>query len=186
MMTYQEWLKIVEGSEAMRKVGQRFGLDDVMMRKGIEALIPAAFMNAFPSAPSFATTIPNPFEHLFESDEAKKAVAKQAELLSGLNKTILEDMMPALATAMADAMDHFKAGEDTKSGDPSAQDLGTAFGGMMAAMMGLHPEPPKQPAADVAQQGLEMMQSFMKAGQSMQADYLKAMQSVMPKTDGKE
>jgi hypothetical protein len=181
MMTYQEWLKIVEGSEAMRKVGQRFGLDDAMIRKGIEALIPAAFMSAFPSAPSLSTKFPNPFEHVFESEEAKKAVAKQAELLSGLNKTILEDMMPALATAMADAMDHFTSGEGAKTGDATSQDLGTAYGAMMAAMMGLRPEPPKAPEADVAQQGLEMMQNFLKAGQAMQSDYLKAVQSVMTK-----
>ena len=116
MMTYQEWVKIVEGSEAMRNVGKRFGLDDAMLRKGIEALMPAAFMGAFPSAPSFNASIPNPFQQVFESDEAKKAVARQAEMLSGINKTILEDMMPAIATAMADAMQKFSSGENAATG----------------------------------------------------------------------
>jgi len=182
MMTYQEWVKIVEGSEAMRNVGKRFGLDDAMLRKGIEALMPAAFIGAFPSAPSFNASIPNPFQQVFESDEAKKAVARQAEMLSGINKTILEDMMPALATAMADAMQKFSSGEGAATGDNPAQDFGMAIGGMMASMMGLKPEPVKAPEPDVAAQGMEMFQTWIKAGQSAQADYLKAMQSVMNKT----
>ncbi len=182
MMTYQEWLKIVEGSEAMRTVGKRFGLDDLMMRKGIEALMPAAFMGAFPSIPSFNTAMPNPFQHVFESDEAKKAVARQAEMLSGINKTILENMMPALATAMADTMEKFSSGENGSTGDHTAQDLGMAIGGMMASMMGLTTEPPKAPEPDVGAQGMEMFQTWIKAGQSAQSDYLKAMQSAMGKT----
>ncbi len=179
MMTYQEWLKIVEGSEAMRTVGKRFGLDDLMMRKGIEALMPAAFMQAFPSGPSFNASMPNPFQHVFESDEVKKAVARQAEMLSGINKSILEDMMPALATAMADAMAKFSSGENAASGDNPAQDFGMALGGMMASMMGLKAEPEKAPEPDMAAQGMEMFQSWIKAGQSAQADYLKVMKSAM-------
>ena len=186
MMTYQEWLKIVEGSEAMRTVGKRFGLDDLMMRKGIEALMPAAFMGAFPVASSFKPTMPNPFQHVFESEEAKKAVAKQAEVLSGINKTILEDMMPALASAMADAMEKFSSGEGAATGEPAAQDLGIAIGGMMASMMGLNPEPAKAAEPDVAAQGMEMVQTWIKAGQSVQADYLKAMQSAMGKTSNSD
>jgi hypothetical protein len=182
MMTYQEWLKIVEGSEAMRTVGKRFGLDDLMMRKGIEALMPAAFMGAFPAASSFKPAMPNPFQHVFESDEAKKAVAKQAEVLSGINKTILEDMMPALATAMADAMEKFASSENASPEAGPAQDLGVAIGEMMSAMMGLRTEPPKPTNPDPATQGLEMVQSWIKAGQSVQSDYLKAMQSAIGKT----
>jgi len=49
-------------------------------------------------------------------------------------------------------------------------------------MMGLKPEPVKAPEPDVAAQGMEMFQTWIKAGQSAQADYLKAMQSVMNKT----
>ena len=113
MMTYQEWLKIVEGSEAMRTVGKRFGLDDMMLRKGIEALMPAAFASAFPSMPSFGQSSfefpsmaafgqkgPNPFQAMFETSEAKDAIVRQAEMMSGVNKSVLEDMMPALATEM--------------------------------------------------------------------------------------
>ena len=193
MMTYQEWLKIVEGSEAMRTVGKRFGLDDMMLRKGIEALMPAAFASAFPSMPSFGQSSfefpsmaafgqkgPNPFQAMFETSEAKDAIVRQAEMMSGVNKSVLEDMMPALATAMADAMDKLKMGESVAESGP-AQDMGTAIGGMMAAMMGLTPEKPKAPEMDPAGQGMEMFQTWIKAGQSVQSDYLKAMQSAMGK-----
>ncbi len=191
MMTYQEWLKIVEGSEAMRTVGKRFGLDDMMLRKGIEALMPAAFASAFPSMPpfgkptfefpsmpSFGQSGSNPFQAMFETGEAKDAIVRQAEMMSGVNKSVLEDMMPALATAMADAMDKLKMGESVADNGP-AQDMGAAIGGMMAAMMGLTPEKPKAPAIDPSGQGMEMFQTWIKAGQSVQSDYLKAMQSVM-------
>jgi hypothetical protein len=190
MMTYQEWLKIVEGSEAMRTVGKRFGLDDRMLRKGIEALVPAAFMGAFPSSPSFefpsmsafGQSTANPFQKLFETGDAKEAIVRQAEMMSGVNKTVLEDMMPALATAMADAMDKLKVGESVVENGP-AHDMGTAIGGMMAAMMGLTPEKPKAPDMDPAAQGIDMFQTWIKAGQTAQSDYLKAMQSALSKDD---
>ncbi len=181
MMTYQEWLKIVEGSEAMRTVGKRFGLDDHMLRKGIEALMPVAFMGAFPASSSFEKVAPNPFQSLFESDEAKKAIARQAELLSGINKTVLEDMMPAMATAIADAMGKLPSSDQAPAEDGPAQDMGTAIGGMMAAMMGLSPEKAKTPDPALAEQGMEMFQTWIKAGQTAQTDYLKAMQSIMGK-----
>lgn len=188
MMTYQEWIKIIEGSEAMRTVGKRFGLDDMMLRKGIEALMPAAFMGAmpstpsfsFPSMPSFAQSKPNPFQAMFESKEAKDAVVRQAEMISGVNKTVLEDMMPALATAIANGLDRLKSSEGTIESGP-AQDMGTAIGGMMAAMMGLTPEKPKLPVLDPAEQSMEMFQTWIKAGQSVQSDYMKAMQAAMGK-----
>ena len=52
-------------------------------------------------------------------------------------------------------------------------------GGMMASMMGLKAEPEKAPEPDMAAQGMEMFQSWIKAGQSAQADYLKVMKSAM-------
>jgi hypothetical protein len=181
MMTYQEWLKIVEGSEAMRTVGKRFGLDDHMLRKGIEALMPAAFMGAFPASSPFGNSVPNPFQSVFESDEAKKALARQAELLSGMNKTVLEDMMPAMATAIADVMGKLSSADTARIDDGPAQDMGAAIGGMMAAMMGLSPEKEKVPDPALAEQGMEMFQTWIKAGQTAQTDYLKAMQAVMGK-----
>ena len=188
MMTYQEWLKIVEGSEAMRTVGKRFGLDDMMLRKGIEALVPAAFMGAFPSSPAFefpsmsafGQSAGNPFQKLFETSDTKDAIIRQAEMMSGVNKTVLEDMMPALAAAMADAMDKLKVGESPSENGP-AHDMGTAIGGMMAAMMGLTPEKPKAPEMNPTAQGVEMFQTWIKAGQTAQSDYLKAMQSALGK-----
>jgi len=82
---------------------------------------------------------------------------------------------------MADAMQKFSSGESSATGENPAQDFGMAIGGMMASMMGLNPEPAKAPEPDVATQGMEMFQTWIKAGQSAQADYLKAMQSVMNK-----
>lgn len=63
-MTYQEWLKIVEGTEAMRDVARRLGLGDSDMHRALEALMPATMMNGFAQTVFGAGRPPvgNPFE----------------------------------------------------------------------------------------------------------------------------
>lgn len=185
MMTYQEWLKIVEGTEAMRDVARRLGLGDSDMHRALEALMPAAMMNGFaqtvfgPGRPP----VGNPFESFFSSPEIKRAVAKQASALSGMNETFFTDIMPAFASGFATAAQQFSNTAPSSSSDESGHAMGEAIGGMMAAMMGLAPDKAKEADAvkDPAQVGMQMFETFMKAGQSAQADYLKAMQDMFKK-----
>lgn len=186
MMTYQEWLKIVEGTEAMRDVARRLGLGDSDMHRALEALMPATMMNGFAQTVFGAGRPPvgNPFESFFASPEIKRAVAKQAAALSGMNETFFNDIMPAFASGFATAAQQFsKTATSSGAGDASGHAMGEAIGGMMAAMMGLAPDKAKEAdaAKDPAQFGMQMFESFVKAGQNAQADYLKAMQDMFKK-----
>ena len=135
MMTYQEWLKIVEGTEAMRDVARRLGLGDSDMHRALEALMPATMMNGFAQTVFGAGRPPvgNPFESFFASPEIKRAVAKQAAALSGMNETFFNDIMPAFASGFATAAQQFSnTASSSGSGDASGQAMGEAIGGMMA------------------------------------------------------
>ena len=183
-MTYQEWLKIVEGTEAMRDVARRLGLGDADLHRALEALMPATMMNGFAQT-VFGAGRPlagNPFESFFSSPEIKRSVARQAAALSGMNETFFNDIMPAFASGFATAVNQFStASTQTTTGDASSHAMGEALGGMMAAMMGLAPDKAKEPAMDPSQFGQQMFENFMKAGQAAQADYLKAMQDMFKK-----
>lgn len=187
MMTYQEWLKIVEGTEAMRDVARRLGLGDSDLHRALEALMPATMMNGFATSLFNAGRTPssNPFESFFSSPEIKRSVARQAAALSGMNEAFFNEIMPAFASGFAATVNQFSgAAQDTASGDKSGQAMGEALGGMMAAMMGLASDKPHaaEPPSDASTAGMAMFENFMKAGQAAQADYLKAMQDMFKKS----
>lgn len=186
MMTYQEWLKIVEGTEAMRDVARRLGLGDSDMHRALEALMPATMMNGFAQTVFGAGRPPagNPFESFFSAPEIKRAVARQAAALSGMNEAFFNDIMPAFASGFATAANQFSSKESmAAAADASGHAMGEAIGGMMAAMMGLAPDKAKDAdsAQDPSKIGMQMFESFVKAGQNAQADYLKAMQDMFKK-----
>ncbi|MFM8607259.1 MAG: hypothetical protein ACKOBC_04755, partial [Hyphomicrobiales bacterium] len=109
---------------------------------------------------------------------------KQAAALSGMNETFFNDIMPAFASGFATAAQQFSNTASTSASiDASGHAMGEAIGGMMAAMMGLAPDKAQEAdaAKDPAQFGMQMFESFMKAGQNAQADYLKAMQDMFKK-----
>ena len=178
MMTLSEWMKIVEGTQAMRDVAKRFGLGQPDLHKAVEALTPAFMLGGLKFAPTMPN-MQNPFAAILERKDLKEAVAQQAAMLSGLNEKLLEDIMPSVANAMADAMENVvsKSGRQTQPGSPS-EDFGTALGSMMAAMMGLVPGKDTPKPQTPAEFGMKAMEDWMKIGQSTQADYFKSFESI--------
>lgn len=178
MMTMSEWLKIVEGTQAMNDVAKRFGLGQPDLHKAVEALTPAFMLGGVQFGQGMQN-IQNPFAAILERRDLKEAIAHQAAMLSGLNEKLLEDIMPSVANAMADAMENVasKSGFQTESGSPS-EAFGTALGGMMAAMMGLSSgqgaPKPQNPAAF----GMKAMEDWMSFGKSAHADYFKAFETI--------
>jgi hypothetical protein len=178
MMTLSEWMKIVEGTQAMHEVSKRFGLGQPDLHKAVEALTPAFMLGGLKFAPSMPN-IQNPFAAILEQKDLKEAIAHQAAMLSGLNEKLLVDIMPSVATAMADAMENIasKSGLQTESGTPS-EAFGTALGGMMAAMMGLAPSKDEKKPQTPTEIGMKAMEDWMSFGKSAQSDYFKAFESI--------
>jgi len=180
VITYQEWLKIVEGSAAMRDVARRFGLDDMALHGTVQTLMPAALFKSFGSGMTGSSFPTDAFKDFLQGDDVKSTLAKQVEQISGVKATMIDEVMPALAEAMADAMTRVTGSEPSAEGT-DAHDLGVAIGGMMAAMMGLTPDEPKD--ADPAQQGIDLMQTWFEAGRDAQTDYLNAMKAAFGPKD---
>jgi len=178
MMTISEWMKIVEGTQAMNDVAKRFGLGQPDLHKAVEALTPAFMLGGMKFAPSMPN-LQNPFAAILEQKDLKEAIAHQAAMLSGLNEKLLVDIMPSVANAMADAMENVasKSGFETESGSPS-EAFGTALGGMMAAMMGLSPSKDDKKPRTPAEFGMKAMEDWMAVGKSAQADYFKAFETI--------
>ena len=57
MMTIAEWMKIVEGTQAMNDVAKRFGLGQPDLHKAVEALTPAFMLGGV----KFGQTMPPQF-----------------------------------------------------------------------------------------------------------------------------
>jgi hypothetical protein len=174
VITYQEWLKIVEGSAAMRDVARRFGLDDRALHGTVQTLMPAALFKSFGSSlsgPSFPT---DAFKEFLQGNDIKSMLSKQLEQISGASSTMIDEVMPALAEAMADAMTRVTGSEPSAEGGDS-RDLGVAIGGMMAAMMGLTPDKPKE--TDLLPHSIDLMQTWFEAGRDAQSDYINAMKA---------
>lgn len=181
MMTMSEWMKIVEGTQTMHEVSKRLGLGQPDMHKAVEALMPAFMLGGMKMGQFGQIGMPggNPFAAILEQNTIKEAVAQQAAMLSGLNEKILVDMMPSLAKAMADAMEQLaKAGGFSSASNSTSDELGTALGGMMAAMMGLTPAKDQKAPQNPAEFGMNAMQDWMNFGKSAQADYVKAVESI--------
>lgn len=178
MMTLSEWMKIVEGTQAMNDVAKRFGLGQPDLHKAVEALTPAFMLGGLKFAPTMPN-IQNPFAAILEQKDLKQAIAHQAAILSGLNEKLLVDIMPSVANAMADAMENVASisGFQTESGSPS-EAFGTALGGMMAAMMGLASGNDEKKPQSPAEFGMKAMEDWMKFGQTAQADYVKAFETI--------
>jgi hypothetical protein len=156
-------------------------LDDRALHGTVQTLMPAALFNSFGSGLGNSGLRVDVLKDFFQGDEAKTVLAKQFEQMSGVKATVLDDVMPALAEAMADAMSRVTGVAEPSSPAGDAHELGAAIGGMMAAMMGLAPEPPK-PASET-EQGLELMQSWFDAGREAQADYINAMKAAFAPRD---
>lgn len=178
MMTLSEWMKIVEGTQAMHDVSKRFGLGQPDLHKAIEALAPAFMLGGLKFAPSMPN-LQNPFAAILEQKDLKEAIAHQAAMLSGLNEKLLVDIMPSIANAMADAMDNVvaKSGLQTEAGTPS-EAFGTALGSMMAAMMGLSPSKDEKKPQTPTEFGMKAIEDWMAFGKSAQADYFKAFETM--------
>ena len=85
MMTLSEWMKIVEGTQAMNDVAKRFGLGQPDLHKAIEALIPPFMLGGMKFAPTMPN-VENPFAAILERKDLKDAIAHQASMISGLNE----------------------------------------------------------------------------------------------------
>ena len=181
MMSFAEWVKIVEGAQAMNEVGRRLGLGQAELHKATEALMPAFMMGGFANVGQLTSTS-SPFSSFLNSPDIKSAVAQQAASVSGMNEKILQDVMPALASSIADAMTTMARNGDTpqRSEAPTAPNpAGEALGWMISAMFGLNPGKEKQPEPTPNDIGLSALNDWMKAGQTVQADYLNTLTTLM-------
>jgi hypothetical protein len=157
MMNLFEMMQAAQGGNAMANLGHQFKLTPHQTQNALEALLPALSMGlhrqtqspdlmsglaglmlGHPFAKTFETPSPTVFDtmrasgndalgQLFGSEQVTRAVAAQAEAVSGINAAILQQMLPVI-TAMV-------MGGLVKAA--SNQGLGGLLGQMAGMMPGL-------------------------------------------------
>lgn len=171
--------------------------------------MPTGFGSGFGSG--FATPSSEDFTNaLFGGPEIRRAVAEQAAQWSGVNATIMQEMIPAIATSMMASfmalmtsgdqgglfgqfMSFFSQKEEAPKAEepapapepePAAQP-GDIFTSMMKpwfdAMGAAIPRPAEQPPQTASEQGLDAMKEMAATGKALQDDHFKTMQNIFDK-----
>ena len=169
--------------------------------------MPTGFGSGFGSG--FATPSSEDFTNmLFGGVEVRRAVAEQAAQWSGVNATIVQQMIPAIATSMMASfmalmtsgdqggllgqfLSFFSQKEDApKAPEPEPQpetppQPSDLFVGMMKpwfdAMGAMMPQPADEKPQTAGEQGLDAMKEMAATGKALQDDHFKTMQSIFDK-----
>lgn len=169
--------------------------------------MPTGFGSGFGSG--FATPSSEDFTNmLFGGTDVRRAVAEQAAQWSGVNATIVQQMIPAIATSMmASFMALMTSGEQggllgqflsffsqkeeaPKEPEPAPEPEAPAqptdfFVGMMKpwfdAMSAAMPQAQNSEPQSASEQGLDAMKQMAETGKTLQDDHFKTMQDIFDK-----
>ncbi|MBW3097128.1 DUF937 domain-containing protein [Pseudohoeflea coraliihabitans] len=169
MMPLYEMMTRAQNGEAMQLMARQFGLSQAQVTQAMEALMPAfsaglkrnvqnpmdmgQFLQALASGnhvqyfddlrraftPAGAAEGNNILGHLFGSKDVSRAVAAQAEMVTGITETIYKQMLPAVAAAIMGGLFKQATGQMAGGGmgatDTATGKYGQAVSDIISEMM---------------------------------------------------
>ncbi|MEQ8480978.1 MAG: DUF937 domain-containing protein [Hoeflea sp.] len=166
MMPLFDMMKSAQNGEAMRAMASQFGLSETQVEQAMEALMPAfstglkrnaktpADMSDFVAAlatgnhAKYFDDLQTAFspkgveegngilDHIFGSKEVSRAVASQAQSVTGIGQDILKQMLPVIATAVMGGLFKQSTGQMHASSTAGANPLGDLISEMMRQGLG--------------------------------------------------
>ncbi len=195
-----------KGVNPFADYASRFGITQDQATRAMVAMMPAfamAMQRRAPTPSDFAQMFMpqtgrsmDPMQAFFGSRDLADRIAEQTAGFAGLNSSIIQQMMPAMAGALATALTkaagespfakaHAAAEKRTRdaAGTRAAEESGAALGGMFAAMMGLsppapEPEPEPEPEKSAAELNVDALAEMMHTSRQAQEEHLRNLQSI--------
>ncbi len=188
----------------------RFGISQDQAARAMAAMMPAfamAMQRRAPTPTDFlmmfnpaAQSRQDPLQLFFGSRDLADRVAEQSAAFAGLSSSVMHQMMPAVAAALATALGK-TADEPTlrrfyptaaqRSRDAeatrAAAESGEALGGMISAMLGISPgkpEPEPEPEKSALDRNMDALADIMHTSREAQEEHLRNLQSIFSKMMG--
>jgi hypothetical protein len=241
MMNLFDMMMQAQNGNAVNNMARQFGLQPDQAQSAMEALLPAFstglqrqatstdglqnIMNMFGGGqhaafhdadgdgiPDEAATQGNDvLGQLFGSKEVSRAVATQASAMSGVSSSILQQMLPVMASmlmgglfkgatnnglgglmgqAMQGGLGNLMGGMMGGQPQPTQQAGGGLLGGLLGNLMGGmlgggRPQPQPQPQADPMMAGLDMLKGMFQTGQQVQQTQVDGLQQIFEQFSGR-
>jgi hypothetical protein len=194
------------GHPFFQEQAPRFGLSQQDIMRATAALMPAFMYGLRQQAPTSHDWLnlfqpdrlrsTDPMQLFFGIQPPVNPIAEQAAMISGINSKILQDLIPVMAETLANGLGQ-AAFTAMAGGKPpvdqsrkAAEDGGTAWGSMMAQMMGFAPEeePEPEPEPDVppdpVEQSVDAFAQMLATSREAQEQHIHTMQSIITKMMG--
>jgi hypothetical protein len=139
----------------------------------------------------------DPMQLFFGTTPAVNPIAEQAAMISGINAKILQDFLPVMAETLAKGLGQAafhpaQAASQAPSPAPTdsrkaAEDGGSAWGMMMASMMGLAPEEPEpepELPPDPVEQSVDAFAQMLATSREAQEQHIHSMQAIISRMMG--
>ena len=201
------------GNPFFQEQAPRFGMSQTDIMRATAALMPAFMYGLRQQAPAHNDWLAmfqpervrsvDPMQLFFGTTPAVNPIAEQAAMISGINAKILQDFLPVMAETLAKGLGQaaFHPAQ-TPSQAPSqapypaptdsrkaAEDGGSAWGMMMASMMGLAPEEPEpepepELPPDPVEQSVDAFAQMLATSREAQEQHIHSMQSIISRMMG--
>lgn len=201
------------GNPFFQEQAPRFGLTQTDIMRATAALMPAFMYGLRQQAPAHHDWLAmfqpervrsvDPMQLFFGTTPAVNPIAEQAAMISGINAKILQDFLPVMAETLAKGLGQAafhpaQAASQAPSQAPStaptdsrkaAEDGGSAWGMMMASMMGLAPEEPEpepepELPPDPVEQSVDAFAQMLATSREAQEQHIHSMQSIISRMMG--
>ncbi len=201
------------GNPFFQEQAPRFGLSQTDIMRATAALMPAFMYGLRQQAPAHPDWLAmfqpervrsvDPMQLFFGTTPAVNPIAEQAAMISGINAKILQDFLPVMAETLAKGLGQAafhpaQAASQAPSQAPStaptdsrkaAEDGGSAWGMMMASMMGLAPEEPEpepepELPPDPVEQSVDAFAQMLATSREAQEQHIHSMQSIISRMMG--
>ncbi|MBB5752161.1 DUF937 domain-containing protein [Prosthecomicrobium pneumaticum] len=219
MKTVYDWMRDAQEGALKAMSGERLGLSAGDATRAFEALMPAFWLGMRRSAADpfgyrafweslgagrYLSYFDNPMaafqasafaegeaalERLFGSKDLARAVARQAETMTGIGQDAIQRMMAGMANVMMGGLEKarpaptfgnpFLAWFDAMRPEGDRRPAGggpTPFSRLMESWLGLPPEPEPEPEEPMSEE--EVVDRLFDAGRSMQQSYVKSMETL--------
>ncbi len=195
------------GNPFFQEQAPRFGMSQTDIMRATAALMPAFMYGLRQQAPAHPDWLAmfqpervrsvDPMQLFFGTTPAVNPIAEQAAMISGINAKILQDFLPVMAETLAKGLGQaaFHPAQ-TPSQAPypvptdsrkAAEDGGSAWGMMMASMMGLAPEEPEpepELPPDPVEQSVDAFAQMLATSREAQEQHIHSMQSIISRMMG--
>lgn len=195
------------GNPFFQEQAPRFGMSQTDIMRATAALMPAFMYGLRQQAPAHPDWLAmfqpervrsvDPMQLFFGTTPAVNPIAEQAAMISGINAKILQDFLPVMAETLAKGLGQAafhpaQAASQAPSPAPTdsrkaAEDGGSAWGMMMASMMGLAPEEPEpepELPPDPVEQSVDAFAQMLATSREAQEQHIHSMQSIISRMMG--